>query len=146
VYHCFSGPRQAAQLRERLPPRWQLDLRTGERLEEQAPPQISLAMQGQHPMMGGNLMHGSALAHALGTRPPIFTGPNQQASPPPSFLLSAVMEVELCLMTLQNIGMAMLAPVFTRGAEEHATCKCWSGGQLNPRLHVALHFSDIRRH
>ena len=47
--------------------RWQLDLRTGERLEDQPAPQMSLAMQGQ---MG-------ALAHALGPRPPIFTGLNQ---------------------------------------------------------------------
>lgn len=49
--------------------RWQLDLRTGERLEDQALPQMGLSMA---PQMGG-----MALAQALAPRPPIFTGLSQ---------------------------------------------------------------------
>jgi len=81
--------------------RWQLDLRTGERLEEQAPSQMSLAMHGQHAMMGGAVMQGSALAHALGTRPPIFTGPNQQVAslPPPLYPpLRAPLPIPECVL------------------------------------------------
>lgn len=60
----ISHQPQRASIRFILKYRWQLDLRTGERLEDQPPPQMSLAMSGQM----GNL----ALAQALGPRPPIF--------------------------------------------------------------------------